>query len=85
MVAAARGLRGAAAGEQHSTMGVVGMSSMLFLGYAALGIALGVFTTFVAERERKRGASRWSWVTLWAFGLVLISLGFLRLTVMVYS
>ena len=61
------------------------MSSMLFLVYAALGVVLGVFTLVVAERERKRGASRWSWMALWALGLVLLSFGFLRLTVMVYS
>ena len=61
------------------------MITGLLLLWAALGIFLGVYTTFVAERERKRGASRWSWMALWAFGLVLLSFGFLWLTVMVYS
>ncbi len=61
------------------------MSSVFFLGYAVLGIVLGVFTTIVAERERKRGASRWSWVALWAFGIMLLSLSLLRLIVMVSS
>ncbi|MDQ3302488.1 MAG: hypothetical protein M3518_03955 [Actinomycetota bacterium] len=61
------------------------MSTVVFLVWAAFGVALGVYATFVAERERKRGASRWSWMALWALGLVLLSFGFLRLTVMVYS
>ncbi len=61
------------------------MSSMLFLVYAALGVVLGVFTLLVAERERKRGASRWSWMMLGAFGIVLVCLSLLRLIVMVSS
>ena len=58
---------------------------MLLLVYAALGIVLGVFTLLVAERERKRGASRWSWMMLGAFGIVLLCLSLLRLIVMVSS
>ncbi len=59
--------------------------SMLLLVYAALGVVLGVFTLLVAERERKRGASRWSWMMLWAFGIVLMCLSLLRLIVSVTS
>ena len=55
------------------------------LVYAALGVVLGVFTLVVAERERKRGASRWSWMMLGAFGILLLSFGLLRLIVMVSS
>jgi hypothetical protein len=58
---------------------------MLVLVYAALGVVLGVFTLVVAERERKRGASRWSWMMLGAFGILLLSFGLLRLIVMVSS
>jgi cytochrome b561 len=61
------------------------MSSGLLLGWAAFGVFLGVFTLLVAERERKRGASRWSWMLLGAFGIVLLCLSFLRLIVMVSS
>jgi hypothetical protein len=61
------------------------MSSGLLLGYAALGVFLGVFTLVVAERERKRGASRWSWMMLGAFGIVLLSFGIMWLIVMVSS
>ena len=57
------------------------MSSGLLLGYAALGVFLGVFTLVVAERERKRGASRWSWMMLGAFGIVLLSFGIMWLIV----
>ena len=57
------------------------MSSGLLLGWAALG----VFTLVVAERERKRGASRWSWMMLGAFGIVLLSFGIMWLLVMVSS
>jgi hypothetical protein len=59
------------------------MSSGLLLGWAALGVFLGVFTLVVAERERKRGASRWSWMMLGAFGIVLLSFGIMWLIVMV--
>jgi uncharacterized protein (DUF983 family) len=59
---------------------------MLLLVYAALGVVLGVFTLLVAERERrKRGASRWSWMMVWAFGIVLLCLSLLRLIVVVSS
>ena len=63
------------------------MSSVLLLLWTALGAALGVFSLLVAERERKRGAARgpWSWMMLWALGIVLLSLSLLRLTVMVSS
>jgi hypothetical protein len=61
------------------------MSSGLLLGWAALGVFLGVFTLVVAERERKRGASRWSWMMLGAFGIVLLSFGIMWLIVMVSS
>ncbi len=57
------------------------MSSGLLLGWAALGVFLGVFTFIVAERERKRGASRWSWMMMWAFGIVLLSFGIMWLIV----
>jgi len=58
------------------------MSSMLVLVYAAVGVVLGVFTLLIAERERKRGASRWSWMMLGAFGIVLLCLSLLRFIVM---
>lgn len=61
------------------------MSSGLLLGWAAFGVFLGVFTLLVAERERKRGASRWSWMRLGAFGIVLLSFGIMWLIVMVSS
>ncbi len=61
------------------------MSSGLLLGWAAFGIFLGVFTLVVAERERKRGASRWSWMPLLAFGIVLLSFGIMWFIVMVSS
>ena len=61
------------------------MSSGLLLGWAALGVFLGVFTLVVAERERKRGASRWSWMMLGAFGIVLVCFGIMWLIVMVSS
>ncbi len=59
------------------------MSSMLLLGYAALGVVLVVFTLVVAERERKRGAPLWSWMPLLGFGIVLLSFGLLWLLVLV--
>jgi hypothetical protein len=52
---------------------------------AAFGVFLGVFTFIVAERERKRGASRWSWMMLGAFGIVLLSFGIMWFIVMVSS
>ncbi len=61
------------------------MSTVVFLVWVAFGVAFGVYTTFVAERERKRGASRWSWMALWALGLVLLSFGFFWVTWMAYS
>lgn len=61
------------------------MSSGLLLGWAAFGVFLGVFTLSVAERERKHGASRWSWMMLGAFGIVLLSFGIMWFIVMVSS
>jgi hypothetical protein len=61
------------------------MSSGLVLGYAALGVFLGVFTLVVAERERKRGASRWSWMLTGAFGIVLLSFGIMWFLAVVSS
>jgi len=58
------------------------MMAGLLLLWAALGVFLGVFTFIVAERERKRGASRWSWMMTWAFGIVLLSFGILWLIVL---
>jgi hypothetical protein len=58
------------------------MSSGLLLGWAALGVFLGVFTFIVAERERKRGAPRRSWMMMWAFGIVLLSVGIMWLIVL---
>jgi hypothetical protein len=40
------------------------MMAGLLLLWAALGVFLGVFTFIVAERERKRGASRWWLIVL---------------------
>ncbi len=57
----------------------------LLLFWAALGVFLGVFTFIVAERERKRGASRWSCIALWAFGIVLLGSGLLWLIVLTFS
>ena len=59
------------------------MSSGLLLGYAALGVFLGVFTFVVAGRERKRGAPLWSWMPLLGFGIVLLSFGIIWLLVLV--
>ena len=55
------------------------------LVYAALGVVLGVFTLVVAERERKRGASRWSWMLTGAFGIVLLSFGIMWFLAVVSS
>ena len=61
------------------------MSSGLLLGWAAFGVFLGIFTLVVAERERKRGASLWSWIPLLGFGIVLLSFGIMWLLVLVSS
>ena len=58
------------------------MMSGLLLLWSALGVFLGVFTIIVAERERKRGASRWSWMMTWAFGIVLLSVGLFWLIIL---
>ncbi len=46
---------------------------------SVISAVIGVFGLLVAQRERRRGSAWWAWVLPGAFGLLLISVGLVRL------
>jgi integral membrane sensor domain MASE1 len=59
-------------GDSVSVVLVVVLSSVI-------SAVIGVFGLLVAERERRKGSAWWAWVLPGAFGLLLISVGLVRL------